>query len=275
MFVARLRYIQSVHEPPEWRNPDTLVRHFIPFVERCRLAWASHQDVSKLRENPFYYYLVARTKYYDQVLNEAVADGVKSIVNIGCGTDTRAYRFSHLFRHRGVRVLECDQPEAIRARKRIVKRWQQSQHVEYLQIDLNADTWPELACWLENQPGRTLVLMEGVSPYIDDVSFGRFLSLLAGTLAAGSQVAYDFKIRGVDDDLGREGRTQRPFRLPTANGDVAAFHEAHGLQLEHLESSSELWARLLPSVENPSVAPFAEDVLVRLRAPVGSARRGS
>jgi hypothetical protein len=62
MFVARLRYIQSVHEPPEWRNPDTLVRHFIPFVERCRLAWASHHDVSKLRENPFYYYLVARTK---------------------------------------------------------------------------------------------------------------------------------------------------------------------------------------------------------------------
>ena len=38
--------------------------------------------------------------------------------------------------------------------------------------------------------------MEGVSPYIDDVSFGRFLSLLASTLAAGSQVAYDFKIQG-------------------------------------------------------------------------------
>lgn len=266
MFVARLRYIQSVHEPPEWRNPDTLVRHFIPFVERCRLAWASHQDVSTLRENPFYYYLVARTKYYDQVLNEAVADGVKSIVNIGCGTDTRAYRFSDLFRHRGVRVLECDQPEAIRAKKRIVQRWQQSQHVEYLPIDLNADTWPELVYWLKNQPGRTLVLMEGVSPYIDDVSFGRFLSQLAGTLAAGSQVAYDFKIEGAHDDLGREGRTQRPFRLPTASADIAAFHEAHGLQLERLERSCELCARLLPGVEKSAVSSFTQDALVRLRA---------
>jgi len=107
--------------------------------------------------------------------------------------------------------------------------------------------------------------MEGVSPYIDDVSFGRFLSLLAATLAAGSHVAYDFKIQGAHDDLGREGRTQKPFRLPTANGDVAAFHEAHGLQLEHLELSSELWARLLPGVENPAVSSFTEDVLVRLR----------
>jgi methyltransferase (TIGR00027 family) len=190
---------------------------------------------------------------------------VQSIVNVGCGTDTRAYRFSDLFKHRGVRVLECDRPEAIRAKQRIVKRWREAQQVEYLDIDLNADTWPDLACWLENQPGRTLVLMEGVSPYIDDVAFGRFLSLLAGTLAAGSHVAYDFKIRGAHDDLGREGRTQRPFRLPTANNDVAAFHEAHGLQLEHLELSSELWGRLLPGVENPAVSSFTEDVLVRLR----------
>jgi methyltransferase (TIGR00027 family) len=264
MFVARLRYIQSVHEPPEYRNPDRQVRHFIPFLQRCRLAWVSQEELSKQRENPFYYYLVARTKYYDQVLSEAVTDGVQSIVNIGCGTDTRAYRFSELLKSRGVKVLECDRPEAIRAKQRIVTRWQDALQVEYLQIDLNADTWPDLACWLENQPGRTLVLMEGVSPYIDDVSFGRFLSLLAGTLAAGSQVAYDFKIRGVDDDLGREGRTQRPFRLPTTIGEVAAFHEACGLQLEQLERSCELCARLLPG-EKSAVSWFTEDALVRVR----------
>ena len=63
MFVARLRYIQSVHEPPECRNPDRLVRHFIPFLQRCRLAWVSQEEMSKQRENPFYYYLLARTKY--------------------------------------------------------------------------------------------------------------------------------------------------------------------------------------------------------------------
>jgi methyltransferase (TIGR00027 family) len=267
MFVARLRYIQSVHERPEWRNPDRLVRYFIPFFERCRLTWFSREEVSRLRENPFYYYLVARTRYYDQVLSEAIADGVQSIVNVGCGTDTRAYRFSHLFKHRGVRVLECDRPEAIRAKQLVVKRWQDGLHIDHLPIDLNADAWPELARWLENQPGRTLVLMEGVSPYIDAESFGRLLSLLAGTLAAGSEVAYDFKIQGAHDDLGREGRTQKPFRLPTANGDVAAFHEAHGLQLERLELSCDLCARLLPRVEKSGVSSFTQDALVQLRAP--------
>jgi methyltransferase (TIGR00027 family) len=264
MFVARLRYIQSVHEPPERRNPDGLVRHFIPFLQRCRLAWVSQEKMSKLRENPFYYYLVARTKYYDQVLSEAVADGVQSIVNVGCGTDTRVYRFSELLKSRSVRVLECDRPEAIRAKQRIVKRWQDAQIADYLPIDLNADRWPDLACWLANRPGRTLVLMEGVSPYIDDASFGRFLTVLAGTLAAGSQVAYDFKIRGVIDDFGREGRTQRPFRLPTTSREVAVFHKACGLQLERLELSSELCARLLPG-QKSGVSSFTEDALVRVR----------
>jgi methyltransferase (TIGR00027 family) len=264
MFVARLRYIQSVHEPPGCRNPDRLVRYFIPFLQRCRLAWVSQEEMSKQRENPFYYYLLARTKYYDQVLSEAVADGVQSIVNVGCGTDTRAYRFSELLRNRGVRVLECDKPEAIRAKQRIVKRWQDAPTVDYLPIDLNADRWPDLACWLDNQPGSTLVLMEGVSPYIDAVSFGRFLTVLASKLAAGSQVAYDFKIRGALDDFGREGRTLKPFRLPTTSGEVAAFHEARGLQLEHLELSCELCARLLPG-ERSAVSSFTEDALVRVR----------
>ena len=148
-----------------------------------------------------------------------------------------------------------------------MKRWPDAYHVDYLPIDLNADEWLDLVWWLEHQPGKTLVLMEGVSPYIDDVSFGRFLSVLARTLTPGSQVAYDFKILGIEDDFGREGRTQKPFRLPTASGDIAAFHEAHGLQLERLELSCELCARLLPGVEKSAVSWFTQDALVRLRAP--------
>jgi methyltransferase (TIGR00027 family) len=265
MFVARLRYIQSVHERPEWRNPDRLVRRFIPFFERYRLAWVRQEKVAQLRKNPFYYYLVARTKHYDQVLSEAVADGVQSVVNVGCGTDTRAHRFSHLFQHRGVRVLECDRPEAIRAKQRIVRRWRDAPHVDYLPLDLNAGTWPDLAHWLGKQTGRTLVLMEGVSPYIEATSFGKFLSQLASTITAGSEVAYDFKILGIQDDFGREGQTQKPFRLPTASGDIAAFHEAHGLQLERLELSCELCARLLPGIEKSAVSSFTQDALIRLR----------
>ena len=266
MHVAHLRYIQSIYESPARRNPDTLVRHFIPILERLRTAWLGREELSKLRADPFYYYLVARTKYYDQVVNEAVSDGVQQIINVGCGCDTRAYRFKHFLRSKSVKVLECDQPQAIHAKQKAAKRWRCFDYVEYLPIDLNDDTWPELEHWLGDRTRtKALVLMEGVSPYVNGGSFGRFLVLLATRLSPGSHVAYDFKIRGVRDDFGRVGRTQEPFRLPRARDEVATFHEALGLRLEHMELSSELCARLLPGLAESAVTLFREDGLVRLQ----------
>ncbi len=246
MDIARLRYIQSIHESPEHRNPDTLVRHFIPILARLRTAWLGQEELSKLRADSFYYYLIARTKYYDQVVNEAVSDGVQQIINIGCGCDTRAYRFMDLLRSRNVKVLECDQPKAIHAKQQAAKRWRCFGYVEYLPIDLNDDTWPELEHWLGARARtKTLVLMEGVSPYIDGGNFGRFLVLR--------------------DDFGRVGRTQEPFRLSRARDEVATFHEALGLRIEHMELSSELCTRLLPGLAESAVTLFSEDGLVRLQ----------
>ena len=266
MDVAHLRYIQSIHESPERRNPDTLVRHFIPILARVRTAWLGGKELSKLRADSFYYYLVARTKYYDQVVNEAVSDGVQQIINIGCGCDTRAYRFKHLLRSRSVKVLECDQAKAIHAKQQMAKRWRCFDYVEYLPIDLNDDTWPELEHWLGDRTRtKALVLMEGVSPYINGGNFGRFLVLLATRLSPGSHVAYDFKIRGVHDDFGRVGGTQERFRLSRVSDEVAIFHDAHGLRLEDMELSSELCARLLPGLAESAVTLFSEDGLVRLQ----------
>ncbi len=264
MYVARLRYIQSVHEPPERRNPDTMVRHFIPFRQRLGTAWLGRQDLARLRAEPFYHYLIARTKYYDEVLTDAVDDGVRKIVIVGCGSDTRAYRFQDLLRARGVQVLECDQAQAIEIKQRMTKRWRGADYVQFLPIDLNDDAWPVLGGWLGDNTGpKSLVLMEGVSPYVNERTFNQFLRFLAATLAAGSYVAYDFKIRGMSDDEGRGGRTHEPFRLSADEVEVAAYHRVRGLRLLHMEVSSHLSTRLLPGLTETTPL-FAEDCLIRL-----------
>jgi len=264
MYVARLRYIQSVHEPPERRNPDTMVRRLIPFRQRLGTAWLGRQDLARLRAEPFYHYLIARTKYYDRVVKDAVEDGVRKIVIVGCGSDTRAYRFQDLLRTRSVKVLECDQAQAIEIKQRMTKRWRGADYVEFLPIDLNDDAWPALGSWLGDNTGpKSLVLMEGVSPYVNAGTFNQFLRFLAATLAPGSHVAYDFKIRGMSDDEGRSGRTHDPFRLSADETEVAAYHRRSGLRLQHMEVSSRLSTRLLSGLDD--TAPlFAEDCLIRL-----------
>ena len=267
MYVAHLRYIQSIHEPPDLRNPDSRVGHFIPVFKRLQMAWwLSAKELSRLRADPFYYYLVARTRYYDEVIKTAVSShGVQHIVSVGCGTDTRPYRFESLLRDRHVKFLECDQPYAIKVKQRMVKRWRRLYPVDYLPIDLNDDAWPEMESALRDRSGsKVLVLMEGVSPYVNDTNVTRFLRLLATKLAPGSRVAYDFKLRGIKDDFGRAERVPTPFRLPSERREIAAFHEALGFKLELAELSSALSERLLPSLAGSTDTRFREDGLVQL-----------
>jgi len=265
MLVAELRYIQSIHETSELQNPDGLVGQFLPILRRWNCKWLRQSKIAVLRTDPFYYYLDARTRYYDKVFLDAIADNAQCIINVGCGTDTRAYRFEHVLRQKGVKVLECDQPKAIQVKQDMAKRVGSYEHVTYVSIDLNDDTWPDFEYWLvTNNTEKAVVLMEGVSPYVNTETFREFLQLLARNLLSGSRVAYDFKFRGCADEFGLVGRTQRPFRLGGGREEITAFHEQLGYRLEHFERSSELTMRLLANLEKPTHPLFLEDALIQL-----------
>src|SRR4051812_38238010 len=166
--VAVLRYIQSLHEQRELQNPDWLVGQFLPLLRRWRCQWRSQKSMASLQIQPFYYYLLARTRYYDMVFLNAVAAHVQYIINVGCGTDTRAHRFKDALKRNGVRVVECDLAKAIQIKEGMAKRFGDCDHIKYVSIDLNDDTWPDLEDWLaKNHMAKALVLMEGVSPYIN------------------------------------------------------------------------------------------------------------
>jgi methyltransferase (TIGR00027 family) len=211
-----------------------------------------------------YYYLLARTRYYDSVFLDAIGDRVHYIINIGCGTDTRAYRFEQVLKQKGVKVLECDQPKAILIKQSLAKRLGSNGHVTYVSVDLNDDIWPNFEGWLaKNKTAKVLVFMEGVSPYISAGNFEQFLLLLAKNLSSGSRVAYDLKLRGFDE-FDRAGRFQRLFRLGERKEELAAFHEKIGYQLDHMEGSADLTTRLLPGMNESKACLFTEDVLVQL-----------
>ncbi len=50
--VAQLRHIQSGHESPQRRGPDTLVRYMLPTLQRVRTTWISKRELSRLRRTP-------------------------------------------------------------------------------------------------------------------------------------------------------------------------------------------------------------------------------
>jgi len=266
--VGQLRYIQSAYEVPEHRNPDALIRHFLSPRElwSCRLRGMF--AIGRLRRNPFYYYVLARTRHYDQVFTAAIDAGAKHILNIGCGSDTRAYRYADALRKGGVSCVECDQQAAIVNKEQLARRKLDAAHVRYMAIDLNTPGWPELEAWFASLGGQpALVMLEGVSPYIDEQAYTGFLRLMATRLPAGSRLAYDFKLKGVADRFGQAQPGHVPFRLASDEASVRAFHEPLGFRVERYELGPQLLARIIPSLRDAAPSTFAEDALVQLSLP--------
>lgn len=265
MKVGQIRHIQAQYEIPGARNPDTLVRHLLTPRERFACAVRGRFLLGKLRANPFYYYVLARTRYYDALFEQAIADGHRFILNIGCGGDTRAYRWRDQLKKSDVIMVECDQRMAIEQKARLAHRRLQADHVQYMAIDLNDRSWPDLDQWLRRHAGHSgFVMLEGVSPYIDRSSFEAFLRMLADGLAPGSRMAYDYKLAGVADEFGRLDADMQPFRLGADATQSATFHASVGLAQVHHELGAALVDRLVPNAMRQGYPSFEEDALVQL-----------
>ncbi|MEQ1871633.1 MAG: SAM-dependent methyltransferase [Vicinamibacterales bacterium] len=265
MYVAWLRHLQCVHEDPDRRNPDTLVSRFFPWRDRLRARLLPKHELARLRRDPFYYYVLARTRYYDAVTKGALAEGVRTIVAIGSGSDTRAYRFGQELSAKHVTFIEADQAGAVAVKERMTSRWRRGRDVRFVPIDLHDAEWPALFDALgSNASQRALVFLEGVTPYVHAPDMHRFFTVLSARLAPESEIAYDGKLLGANDSLGRTDRATDPFRVPATPDAARALHDAHGLHLDAFERSDALSVRLVPRWP-PEVRPFAEDVLLRLR----------
>jgi methyltransferase (TIGR00027 family) len=265
--VGQVRAIQALYESPEQRNPDHLARNILPLSQRLGCFIRGRFLLQRMRTQPFYHYVLARTRYYDQIFCDAITKGgVRSIVNIGCGGDTRAYRFQSLLAQYAVQVLECDQAQAIRAKQDVLRQQLGANpNLEFQAIDLNDREWPLLSNWLEQRRAeKTLVMLEGVSPYVSYDTFESFLKLLVARLKPGSQLAYDYKHDGAAADFGKSDRTVQPFRLRADAEVSASFHHPLGLEQQTFESSEDLMDRLAPISKKDGRKRFDEDCLVQL-----------
>ena len=227
-----------------WRVAIDVYRR--PRRRRTRTWERQPTNSGRFRRKDFYNYLLLRTLCYDDVFRRSISDGVGQVVIIGAGTDTRAYRFRDALLRKRVRVIECDVPPAIRTKQRSA-RILGARRVRYTSLDVHSTrpwTWAARSGYSRSM--KTLFLIEGVTPYVHERSFRRWLGFLARTACEGSLFACDYKIQGTDDDFGKV-RGRRTMRMSRRPDRVRAFHNAVGLDVIAIFRSRELKQRYLKS----------------------------
>jgi methyltransferase (TIGR00027 family) len=241
---------------PAIRNPDYLAERLLRPAHRLLLLPGLNRLVRasfERRVPGMFFYHQARTKYLDHLLLSALG-GIRQLVILGAGLDTRPYRFAGQLA--GRRVFEVDHPgTAAWKRERLHRLGRPTAHVTYLAVDFNQDRLDGKLEQSGYDPGApTFFLWEGVVMYLPRESVDTTLGVIAQA-APGSSVAFDYVYRSSlerpRDFLGAEGyhryveRRGEPCRFGLDPDELTPFLDRHGLAVVSNAGHGEL-AQLVP-----------------------------
>jgi methyltransferase (TIGR00027 family) len=229
-------------------------------------------------------YQAVRTHFFDTYFADAVATGIRQVVILAAGLDSRAYRLDW---PAGTTVYEIDQPQVVEYKTSTLESAGAAPKAtrRTVPIDLRED-WPAAlagAGFDRTQP--TAWLAEGLLPYLPAEAQDRLFEMLTELSAPGSQVAVEaFNLGTGDPERRRAARRVRFERMRERLGlhinvetltyqesdraDAAEWLTAHGWLVSAVSNADEM-ARL----GRPIPADLAEEAFTTrlLRAKLGAA----
>jgi methyltransferase (TIGR00027 family) len=154
----------------------------------------------EIREGRMHRYLCRRTSFFDHVVVDALDEGVRQVVLVGAGYDSRAMRYTRS----GVTWFEVDHP-ATQADKleRVARLGLSTDGIVFVPADLTVDdvaTWLVAAGVIAAAP--SLLVVEGLASYLDEDVLEAALASLR-TLAHGTNrlaVSVELELSDLDVD---------------------------------------------------------------------------
>jgi len=198
--TAFIRALSCFEPDPNIRGYDDLAVLFLPEAQQKRLQHELYRNVAKRRiDNGTYEYVVARTKYFDDMIENALSNDIEQIVILGAGYDTRAYRF--VDNMKGIHIFEVDAPHTQTVKIDKLKGVGiPHEHVKFVAVDFEKDDLEaQLSMSGCRTDLRTLFIWEGVSLYLTPESVDSALDHLRSLCTRGSMLCFDYFSHRIDD----------------------------------------------------------------------------
>lgn len=240
VYVAAARAVGAKHPDPQLRNPDYLAIKFLGPRERAllpemRLDALDLDFDSAMQEISGYIVAVLtyRTKAFDAALLDALQDGVRQVVVLGAGFDSRAYRFKSQLGE--VRFMEVDlgSTQAYKRQRLGEILGVMPSNVSFVPMDFTKDNLLEQlrnAGYSEQQ--KTFFLWEGVSYYLPESAVKDTLHFVRDHSASGSRIAFDYtgaNNPAINNPLHLYAQWGEPFLFGFPNSSAREYVEREGL----------------------------------------------
>jgi methyltransferase (TIGR00027 family) len=184
----------------------------------------------------FLAYLVARCRYMDDVLQAHLEGGLKQLVILGAGYDSRAYRMQRL--QNRVQVFEVDHPATQRMKIKKLERilGKIPPHVTFVPIDFTLDSLAKLFEAGYNAEQKTLFIWEGVTQYLNQDAVDSTLAFVAHNAAPGSVIVFDYMYTSLLDGSTPRGEVKNVQMYSRISGERFRFGIERGSAEEYLRA---------------------------------------
>ena len=130
---------------------------------------------------------IARTRYIDETLCDALSSGITQVVLLGAGFDSRSCRLPQLAH---ARVFEVDHPNTSQVKQARIKQF--ATQVRYVALDFNQQTLDTALREAGFDPAEpALFLWEGVTQYLTALAVDATFKFVARS-APGSKVLFTY-----------------------------------------------------------------------------------
>ena len=169
-------------------------------------------------------YIAVRTRYIDDYLKECIGNGIRQLVILGAGYDSRAYRIEGL---RGkVKVFEVDHPVTQEAKMKRLKRLLGSLpgHVVYVPVDFSKEKLDgRLLESGYDRNSKTLFIWEGVTMYLSAEAVDETLAFVVNNSGEGGSIIFDYMYQSFVDGTYNTEEARRHRELHVKIGEPFVF----------------------------------------------------
>jgi methyltransferase (TIGR00027 family) len=177
------------------------------------LEWIGDDDHGRRAHRLAIDYQAVRTHYFDSYFADAVAAGIRQVVILAAGLDSRAFRLNW---PAGTSVYEIDQPQVVAYKTSTLESAGAAPTAERrtVQVDLRDDWAAALTAAGFDSSQPTAWLAEGLLPYLPAEAQDRLFEIVTGLSAPGSRLAVEaFSLGTADNEARRVARRARFDRM--------------------------------------------------------------
>jgi methyltransferase (TIGR00027 family) len=237
------------------------------------LAWLDGDEQGQRAHRLGIDYQAVRTHFFDEYFANTARDGIRQVVILAAGLDSRAYRLDWPAE---TAVYEIDQPQVLEYKTRILESHGAVPTADRrtVAVDLR-DDWPAaLTASGFDRTQPTAWLAEGLLPYLPSDAQDRLFEMFTTLSAPGSQVAIEVfgmnsssnthRWQRMRDRLGLDVNVQALTYHEPDRSDAAEWLTDHGWQVNVVNNREEL-ARLGRAVPEDLADDAVRSALLRAR----------